>query len=295
MNVAHGSLKATDRDRKLTLVWTALATAVICAAQPPPTRSGFDVASIKPAANPDGQALLQAVPGRLRMANLTLRRLILNAYGVQDYQLLGDPPWIASEHYDVQATAAGDTSVQQMEGPMLQALLEERFKVTLHRETRQLPVYELAVSKGGAKLPLSKEGSCTPYVEDSPPPPASAPGQPSRNYCGLNLAVNGQNRTIDGKGVTMAVFAASLSRAYTSDLGRTVIDRTGLAGAFDVHLNWSIDPLTGPAGPGASSPPELAEPSLFTAVQDQLGLRLESSKGPVEVLFIDRIEKPSGN
>ncbi len=93
----------------------------------------------------------------------------------------------------------------------------------------------------------------------------------------------------------MAVFAANLSRTYTSDLGRTIINRTELTGTFDVHLKWSIDPLTGPAGPGAEPPPDLGGPSLFTALQEQLGLRLESTKGPVEVLVIDHIEKPSDN
>ena len=87
--------------RKLLLAAAALATVAISQAQSPPVRPGFEVASVRPAANPDGQALLQAVPGRLRMTNLTLRRLLLNAYGVQDYQLLGDPPWLASEHYDI--------------------------------------------------------------------------------------------------------------------------------------------------------------------------------------------------
>jgi uncharacterized protein (TIGR03435 family) len=281
--------------RALFLASSAVAAAIVSAAQPASVRSGFDVASVKAAANPSGQALLQAVPGRLRMTNLALRRLILNAFGVQDYQLSGDPAWTASEHYDIQATTASSATVQQMEGPMLQVLLEERFKLTLHRETRQLPVYELAVGKGGAKLRPTKEGTCTPYLEDSPPPPASAPGQPNRNFCGLHLAVDGSNRTVDGKGVSMAVFASNLSRTYTSDLGRTVIDKTGLTGTFDVHVNWAIDALTGPTGPGAGPPPELAGPSLFTALQDQLGLRLESAKGPVEVLVIDHIEKPTDN
>jgi uncharacterized protein (TIGR03435 family) len=229
------------------------------------------------------------------MTNLTLRRLILNAYGVQDHQLSGDPPWAASEHYDIQATAAGNTSVQQMEGPMLQVLLEERFKLMLHRETRQLPVYELAPGKDGAKLQPSKEGSCTTYSVDSAPPPAPAPGQPNGNFCGLHLTVNGLNRTLDGKGVTMAAFATNLSRTYTSELGRNVIDRTGLTGTFDVHLKWTIDPLTVPAAGGAAAPPDPAGPSLFAALQDQLGLRLESAKGPVEVLVVDHVEKPSAN
>lgn len=273
----------------------ALATVAVSQAQPPAVRPGFDVASVKPTASPDGQSLLQAVPGRLRMTNLALRRLILNAYGLQDYQLAGDPSWASSEHYDIQATTAGNTSVQQMEGPMLQVLLEDRFKLTLHRETRQLPAFELAIGKGGAKLPLSKEGSCTPYSVDSPPPAAAAPGQPNRNFCGLHLTVEGLNRILDGKGVTMAALAATLSRTYTSDLGRIVIDRTGLPGIFDVHLKWALDPVTGPTSPGAAPNPDLAGPSLFTALQDQLGLRLESSKGPVEVLVIDHIERPSAN
>jgi len=274
----------------LLLATVALVAMTIGQAQPP-VRPGFDVASVRPAANPDGQALLQAVPGRLRMTNLTLRRLLLNAYGVQDYQLLGDPPWLASEHYDIQATAAGSTSVQQMEGPMLQVLLEERFKLTLHRETRQLAIYELTVGKGGAKLQVSQEGSCTPYSADSPPPPASTPGQPNSNFCGLHLSVNGLNRTVDGRGVTMAAFAASLSRNYTSDLGRNVLDRTGLSGAFDVHLQWAIQPLTGPGDAAA----DITGPSLFNALQDQLGLKLDSAKGPVEVLVIDHIEKAAAN
>lgn len=273
----------------LFLAAAVFSTALAGQAQPPPVRPGFEVASVRPTANPDGQSLLQAVPGRLKMANLTPRRLILNAYGVQDYQLLGDPAWIASERYDIQATTAGNTSVQQMEGPMLQALLEERFKLTLHRETRQLPVYELTLGKGGAKFQRSPEGSCTPYSEDAPPPLAPAQGQPNPNYCGLHLTVAGLNRALDGKGVSMAVFAANLSRNYTSDLGRNVIDRTGLTGTFDVHLKWTIEPL------GATQVAEPAGPPLFNALQDQLGLRLESGKGPVEVLVIDHIEKPSAN
>jgi uncharacterized protein (TIGR03435 family) len=278
---------------KLFLAAMAFATVGVSRAQPPSVHSGFEVASVKPTVNAEGQSLLQAVPGRLRMTNLALRRLILNAYAVQDYQLSGDPSWVASEHYDIQATTAGTTSVQQMEGPMLRALLAERFKLTLHRETRQLPVYQLVVGKGGVKLQLSKEGSCTPYSVDSPPPPAPTPGQPNGNFCGLHLSVDGLNRTLDGKGVALAAVATTLSRTYTSNLGRNVIDRTGLTGTFDVHLKWAIDPLTSPAAPGAAQ--DLAGPSLPTALQEQLGLRLESTRGPVEVLVIDHIERPSEN
>jgi uncharacterized protein (TIGR03435 family) len=265
------------------LLFGTLALAGLARAQ------SFEVASVKPTASADGRALLQAVPGRLLMTNLALRRLILIAYGVQDYQLVGDPAWLGAEHYDIQAKADGNVSVQQMEGPMLQALLEERFRMKVHRETRQLPAYELTVLKSGAKLTASKEGSCVTYAVDSPPP-APAPGAPRTNYCGARIGVEGLNRTLEGQGVTMAVFAANLSRTYNSSLGRNVIDGTALAGAFDVHLKWAIEALSdGAAAADATGP------SIFTALQEQLGLKLESTKGPVEVVVVDHIEKASVN
>jgi uncharacterized protein (TIGR03435 family) len=228
------------------------------------------------------------------MTNLAPRRLILIAYDLQDYQLSGDPSWADSEHYDVQAKADGNPSVREMEGPMLQVLLEDRFKLTLHRETRQLPVYELTIGKGGAKLQSSKEGSCTPYSVDSPP--TSTPGEPRPNFCGFHMTPDdGLNRTLDGNGITMAALAANLSRTYVSPLGRNVIDRTGLIGAYDVHLKWAIDSLPAPAGPNTTPPSDVTGPSIFTALQEQLGLKLESGKGPVEVFVIDHVEKPGAN
>jgi uncharacterized protein (TIGR03435 family) len=256
----------------------------------------FDVASVRPTANADGRALLQATPGRLIMTNLALRRLILIAYGVQDYQLVGVPAWIDSAHYDIQAKADGNPSVQQMEGPMLQVLLEERFKLALHRETQQLPVFELSVGKSGAKLQPSKEGSCTPYSVDSPPPATTTTGEPRPNFCGFRRpAADGLNQTLEGTAVTMVALATNLSRSYTSVLGRNVIDRTGLTGTFDIHLKWAFDPLNGPRAGSDATPPDLAGPSIFTALQEQLGLKLESTKGPVEVLVLDHVEKPSDN
>ena len=100
------------------------------------------------------------------------------------------------------------------------------------------------------------------------------------------------NHILDGQGVTMAALATSLSRTYTAALGRNVIDGTGLTGTFDIYLKWAMDT---PAGAGDATPSDLAGPSIFTALQEQLGLKLESTKGPVEVLVIDHIEKPSGN
>jgi uncharacterized protein (TIGR03435 family) len=271
------------------------AAAVFSQVESPSARSGFEVASVKPTASTDGRTLLQAVPGRLIMTNLALRRLVLIAYGVQDYQLSGDPPWINSAHYDIQAKADGNTSVQQMEGPMLQVLLEERFKLKVHRETRPLPIYVLAVGKGGAKLQPSKEGGCTTYSLDSPPP-VSTPGEPRPTFCGFRQApADGLNRMLDGKGVTMAMLATSLSRTYNLMLGRNVIDGTGLTGRFDVQLKWAFNPMASLADFGTPPVADSTGPSIFTALQEQLGLKLESARGPVEVLVIDHIEKLSVN
>jgi uncharacterized protein (TIGR03435 family) len=269
-------------------------------AQSPAESSEFEVASIKINARGGSGAYVQALPGRLVMANFSLRSLIIFAYGVKDYQISGDPPWISSDRYDVQAKAEGNASVKKMEGSMLQRLLEDRFKLVLHRETRQLPVFELTVAKDGAKLERSKEGGCIPYSVESPPPLSPARGDSRPTFCGFpRLAVDGLNRTLEGAGVSVAELAMSLSR---SELRRTIINKTGLAGTFDVHLKWTVDATTGTPGLGISDHPGTAQPpadpggpSIFTALKEQLGLKLDSTKGPVEVLVVDHVEKLSAN
>jgi uncharacterized protein (TIGR03435 family) len=283
------------------MMLVAVGSTVVALGQPQSTitRSGFEVASVKLNAS-GGGTYVQAFRGRLAMQNFSLRRLIQFAYGVQDHQISGAPDWIGSNYYDIQAKAEGNASVQQMEAPMLQALLEDRFQLTLHRETAQFPVYELTVVKDGVKLQPTKEGSCTPYSPDAPPPPTPSPGSPRPTFCGYpRFGGDGLNRTLEGAGVTISVLATNLAR---SELHRTVIDRTGLTGTFDVHLKWTIDAQTGLAGLGmsdgpgtAQSPGNLAGPSIFTALQEQLGLKLKSTKGPVEVLVIDHVEKPAAN
>ena len=211
---------------KLTIAATAFAGVGNCQVQLP----GFEVASVKTTASADGRSLLQAVPGRLMMRNIALRRLILIAYDIQDDQLLGDPPWVGSEHYDIQAKADGNPSVQQMEGPMLQALLGERFKLlTPSRDSASLPSTTLSVGKSGTKLQASHEGRCTPYVADAPPP-TTKPGEPLAIFCGFQHTDQGLIRSLDGKGVTMTELARTLSRSYVASLGRNVIDGSGLTG-----------------------------------------------------------------
>lgn len=219
------------------------------------------------------------------MTNMSLRTLIVVAYGFQPYQIAGDPPWISTSNYDIQATASGNTSVNEMEGPMLRALLEDRFHLTTHRETRQLAAYELTLVKSASKLQPTKDGACVSYATDAPPPTAATQGA-GVPFCGYpHNSSNGLNRALDGAGVSMAALATNLSR----ELRRPVIDKTGLTGIYDLHLRWTAD---GPAGPAQD---DQALPSIFTSLQEQLGLKLVSARGPAEVLIIDRIEKPSDN
>jgi uncharacterized protein (TIGR03435 family) len=182
---------------------------------------------------------------------------------------------------------------KQMAGPMLQALLRDRFALSLHRETRDLPIYNLTVAKGGVKMPPAK-GDCviSPYDGGAPPQPSEGRSAVPVFYCDHpRTGARGVSRTLDGKGITLKSLSDSLSR---TELNRTVVDKTGLTGAFDVKLNWVADPSS-PSYDGRGGPPPsetVAGPSLSTALQEQLGLRVEAGRGPVEVLVIDQVERP---
>jgi uncharacterized protein (TIGR03435 family) len=265
-------------------------TAAFCQTQQPGTHPAFEVASIRPHANGDNRAYVQASEGRLAMANFSLKQLILFAYGVSNNQVSGVQGWMDSNHFDIQATTESAPTVKELEGPMLQALLEERFQLKVHREMVERPVYELTVEKGGVKMQLSKEGSCTLYDVDSPPP-LPAPNTPRIVYCDFpRISGDGLNWKLDGAGVTIGKLAATLSR---SGLDRPVIDKTRLAGGFDLHLKWTADTPENATRSGAIADPTGL--SIFTALREQLGLKLESAKGPVEILVIDHVEQPSEN
>ena len=247
----------------------------------------FEVASIKPSAVDRDKAYVQAIPGRLLMENFAARTLITLAFGVEGYQVSGGPFWMESEHYDIQAKAEGNASVQQMEGPMLQALLIDRFQLKFHREMKPMPVYELTVA-GSVRLKASQPGSCIPYDRNAPPPLAPVPGAPRPNFCGFPRAGGtGLNRTLDGADIAVSALAKALERG---ELHRPVIDRTGLPGTFDLHLQWTSDSTGVPADFDA-----VDRVSIFTAVKEQLGLKLQPARGAVEVLVIDRMEKPAPN
>lgn len=221
----------------------------------------FDVASIKPAPpQPPGQTSTQmdvttdaTRNGILRYSNVTLKEVLGEAYQVKQYQIAGGPGWLDSERFDITATIPAGA---RREVPkMLQTLAAERFGLSLHRETRELPVYVLQVGKNGSKL------------------------KPAKSATGISRDTDGTHSHLTAE-TTMAAFVDSLSQR----LDRPVLDETGLTGAFEITLDWASDSGGDPVGP-----------SIFTAVQEQLGLKLESRRSGVEILVIDHADKPSEN
>jgi uncharacterized protein (TIGR03435 family) len=241
----------------------------------------FEVASIKrETAVVSGMTFAARPGGTVTVVNNELANVIDNAYGMRRYQLIGGPDWIESDRYNIRAKAAGDVPRDELM-KMLQALLAERFQLRVHRETRELPIYVMRVAKGGLKLPRSREGGC--IVFDPRNPPRPAPGQAPLPGCGNNLIrTNSWNATaIDMKGAAAALVGV---------LERSVVDRTGVDGTFDIHVEWTPDQAA--AGVDAGSNAD-GSASLFTVLEDQLGLRVESARGPVDVLVIDHVERPT--
>jgi uncharacterized protein (TIGR03435 family) len=179
---------------------------------------------------------------------------------------------------------------------MLRALLVDRFKLKVRRDTREVPVYAMTVARSGFKLHQLEEGSCTPIVTFPPVP--LAPGQ--KAFCNTMILNRGPNLRMLMEGTTFEDF----SNALGLELDRPVIDKTGIAGKFDFKLEFAVDQTTpgatppegvGPGGGRGAVASDPAGPSIFTAIQEQLGLKLEPAKGPREFLIIDRVERPSAN
>ncbi len=232
----------------------------------------FEVASVKPS-NSDEKMDYGVRGNRLYGSNMPLVGWIEIAYHKRDYQITG-PSWISVEKFDVEARADSQSSGDLT--PMLQSLLADRFKLTLHRKTQQLPVYDLVVDRRGLKMKPSADQS--PWAADFPN--GSPDGRPTT---GASPRVIAPSR-FQGEAIPMPLFITLLS----DTLGRPVINNTGQTGRFDIDLHYA---------PGSGQSPTDADSaaSVFTAVQEQLGLHLEPAKGPVEVLVIDHIERPSAN
>jgi uncharacterized protein (TIGR03435 family) len=246
----------------------------------------FEVASIRP--NNSGTLLVHLQPspgGRLLAENVPLKLLIETALGVKDYQVSGGPAWISSDRYDITAKAAGNPSGAQVVGPILESLLEDRFKLTFHRETRQVPTLVLTAARKSLKLTPAKEGACI-HWSLTTPLPAPEPGQKPPLFCGFRgFGFEGTDQFLDMPGSTVAELAGALSHAVR----QTVTDRTSLTGSFDIKLRWLRESVA--SSPDAS----VIGPSIYAALEEQLGLKLETLKGPVEFIVIDQVERPSAN
>src|SRR5262245_15681207 len=254
-------------------------------------KPSFEVASIKPNNSGDNRVMFRnSGGGRMTIVGATTRMLIQTAYRIRDFQLSGGPGWISSDRFDIEAKAENPADMTPERMPLLlQSLLVERFQLKTHSETKELPTYELVVAKDGSKLKsVAEPPRPAPGTPPGPPPAPNGPMPP------------GTFRMMRGELVGTAVPLETLTQALSQMLGRTIVDKTGLTGFFDINIRWAPDPgqLTGPFGPQPGGPPPPADPtgpSIFTAIQEQLGLRLESSKGPVQTIVIDSIEKPSEN
>ncbi len=235
----------------------AALTLAAVAAQTP---DSFEAAAIRPNLSGDMNTQISMPDGgRLVVVNATLKTLIRNAYGLLAFQLAGGPRWLDDDKYNIDAkTGSPEKITQESLQPLLRSLLADRFRLVVHWEPREEPIYALLTDKAGIKFQ----------------PHRSAPGQ------GMNMHRGPGKVSLRGVDVPLSELASNLG----NQLGRFAIDRTGLNGRYDFVLEWDPD-QTGDS-PG---------PSLFTAVREQLGLRLEPGKGQVQVLVIDRAEKPTEN
>jgi len=224
---------------------------------------------------------------------MQVKELIVLAYRIQLFQISGGPPWINSDHYDI--SAKSENSPKREEIPlMLQALLADRFQLTIHRETKELPTYALVLArkdgKLGPHLVESKGNNCTAVDPNKPPPSPPEPGKPPVLYCGGMMMRPNALRAA-------SIQVSELTQNFSRLLGRTVVDKTGLTGKYDISMEWNPDVSQAPQMPGAPPSPssEPGGPSIFTAIQEQLGLKFEAQKGQVETIVIDRAERPSAN
>jgi uncharacterized protein (TIGR03435 family) len=264
--------------------------------------ASFEVATVKQ--NNSGEPFVRigmAPGGRFTATNVPLRQLITIAYQVQPFQIDGGPNWMASDRFDIVAKAAGELPPPQPGRPgplqsMMKALLADRFHLVVHNARKEMPIYAL--------LPARSDGKLGPRIHQSTTdcaailaagrrgggPPPQPPSLTDPIPCGMRVLPGG----LSIGGMPLSQFAQFAS----GTLQRIVVDRTGLTSNFDIDLTWTPDQLPqgrGDPSPGAPALPPIDPngPSLFTAVQEQLGLKLESTKGPVDVLVIDRAEKPT--
>ncbi len=271
----------------------ALALLIAAAAVPQEKRAAFEVASVKPNTSGSGMVMIRPpVGGRFTATNARVKMLVSVAYDVRNFEISGGPGWIDTDGFDIEAKAADPKVSIDGLRPMLQSLLEDRFQLKVRRETREVPVYALTLPKGPSKLPEAKEGGCREIDPGKPLPPPPPPGQFPPTPCGGFFM--GPNH-LEGGRISMT----QLANALTNILGKPVIDKTEFTGTFDVKLDFTPEGTafnSGPAPAGLPGPNfDSSMPTIFTTLQDGLGVKLESTKGPGNMLYIDHVEKPSEN
>jgi len=269
---------------------------------PPPDNSSstatFEVTSVKANKSGDGRVMIAMPPtGRYTATNVPLAILIRQSYNLQPFQVIGAPDWTTSDRFDIVAKPPDGFSPDQLR-PMVRALLADRFKLKAHMETREMPIYALVLAKSDGKLGPNLKTAKTDCAAlargrrgGGPPPAPPQPGQPMD--CGFMIG----NGNMNAGGMPMA----ELARSLAGFVNRIVIDKTGLTGNYDFQLTYTPEGRGGILGLPPGAPPLGADapagdpnsPSLFTALQEQLGLKLDSQKGPVEVLVIDSVEQPT--
>jgi uncharacterized protein (TIGR03435 family) len=315
--VAVGALTARE-DQTQTVIQTP-APAAAAPIDPNAPRLEFDAATIK--RNPDGEmrvAIRMLPGGSYEATNVTLKSMIQMAFRLQEFQVVGGPSWLDSERYDILAKSPAGASPGDL-GLRMQSLLIDRLQLKFRRESREAPIYALVATRDDRRLGPQLRTSmsdCTPAGlararAGAPPTTGPAPGAGGRQQLPMQMPVMpplGETRPctlmrsggrLSGGGQTMAQLATTLQ----GSTGRVVVDRTGLTGSYDFDLEFTPDPSLGLRGPGGGLPgqPENPRPvdgdalSIFTAVQEQLGLKLESTRGPVDVLVIESAERPSDN
>jgi uncharacterized protein (TIGR03435 family) len=240
----------------------------------------FEVATIKPT-EPDakkGRYIVMQGTDRFVATNYTVKLLIAAAYDLNPREISGGPEWVDSDHYDILAATPGATWPSHDEQmAMLRTLLADRFKLSFHREAKEFSIYALEVIKGGPKYAQGDGPGLKATTSDDPP--------------ALISTVYPDHLHLPARNATMADFVSMLQRAM---LDRPVVDKTGLAGRFDFDLTWAADE-TQFGGEVPTAPADAQAPPLFTALEQQLGLRLEATRGPVEALVVDTVERPTAN
>jgi uncharacterized protein (TIGR03435 family) len=291
------------------LIASLFAAAAMGAQTPQSSEPAFEVASVKQnkTGAPGGSFVMP--PGRFTATNIPLKVLITNAYQLSFYQVVDGPDWVGTERFDIVAKAPDGAPPDQTR-LMVRTLLKDRFKLVVHTETRNEPIYALVKARADGGLgPALKPSStdCGPIraqraaanaaaARARGPAPVAIPPPPGPDepiVCQMRVSGRGSGTlTYRAGNITMTALASAM-RPYA---GREVVDRTGLTGEFDFNLQFAAPPTTGPADAGGAPAAPLDEAaSVFTALQEQLGLKLESTRGPVEVMVIDSADRPTEN